>query len=89
MQYLLDLGQISIPTFQAAVRQVSSLSLLLRLDSVTRPGLTETQRQNLLAKCVDCGLVMTRQVAAEHRCEALEGNIKGDDGVLDLTGEID
>jgi len=82
-----NFAAIVIPTFQAPIQRVTPLSLLLQLDATTRPGLTEAQLRNLLAKCSGCGLVMTHRVAVDHQCAvyASEWAIGRDNEVLDLT----
>jgi len=58
-----------------------TLTLLMRLDSTERPGLTATQFKNLLAWC-RCGLVMTRRAYRLHICQDRPA-------VIDLTGDED
>ena len=60
---------------------VSDFSLFLKLDSYTEPGLSEVQFQNLFAKCLGCGLYMTRRTVDFHVCG-------GDGGSSSATGKV-
>jgi hypothetical protein len=71
----------SIATYARPVRLPdSALDRLLRLDSHTRPGLSEAEFNRLFAKC-DCGLLMTRRVFRNHVCAI----VQNPSAVIDLT----
>jgi hypothetical protein len=71
----------SIATYTRPVmRPDSALDRLLRLDSQTRPGLSEAEFNRLFAKC-DCGLIMTCRVFRNHVCAV----VRGPTAVIDLT----
>ena len=69
--------------------------LLLRLDSIIEPGLSEAEFYKLFAKCDACGLVMTRRVFQSHECAIIVVDsedeeeamliVDSDDEVVDLT----
>jgi hypothetical protein len=66
----------------------SVLDRLLRLDSWTRPGLSEPEFNRLFAKC-QCGLVTTRRVFRNHICPVAEAVIWNPPEVIDLTSDDD
>ena len=66
---------------------------LLRLDSVTQPGLSEREFRKLFARC-RCGKVTTRRVFKDHICLItaippividLTVSVNGNSTVIDLT----
>jgi hypothetical protein len=58
---------------------------LLKLDSFTRPGITEDEFRGFLTRCNDCELIMTRRMFEHHNCI---GKVeRGDTEVIDLTIE--
>jgi len=65
----------------------TSFDRLLRLDSFTRPGLTEDEFRGFLTQCNGCELIMTRRMFERHNCV---GKVKRRDmEVIDLTAEHD
>ncbi|OAX32109.1 hypothetical protein K503DRAFT_787415 [Rhizopogon vinicolor AM-OR11-026] len=60
---------------------------LLRLDSFTRPGLTEDEFHGFLTRCNGCELIMTRRMFECHNCVGKAE--RGDVEVIDLTTEDD
>ncbi|KAG2741805.1 hypothetical protein P692DRAFT_20880194 [Suillus brevipes Sb2] len=60
---------------------------LMKLDSFSRPGLTEAEFQHFLTRCNGCDLIMTRRMFERHDCvgNTKEGNT--DSEVIDLTTE--
>lgn len=82
----------SIVTYERPVRRFESvLDRLLRLDSFTRPGLSEPEFNRLFAKC-HCGLVMTRRVFRNHICAlAMVGVVAHSNrpAIIDLTSDGD
>ncbi|KAG1876146.1 hypothetical protein C8R48DRAFT_768991 [Suillus tomentosus] len=56
---------------------------LMKLDSFTRPGLTQGEFRRFLTRCNCCELVMTRRMFERHECVGREG--KGDPEIIDLT----
>jgi hypothetical protein len=86
---------VLVSTVPAPMRQPpSALSLLFRLDDVSRPGLTKRQVRKLLVRCT-CGLIMMRRRFQKHDCrdgdivDLTEGEEDGSDvseeSVIDLT----
>ena len=59
------------------------MSLLMRLDDVSAPGLPENIFVNLFLKCRKCGYVMTKRVFHHHTC--LEIHSPSNRDILDLT----
>lgn len=60
---------------------------LLKLDSFSRPGLTEDQFRHFLTRCRGCELIMTRRMFEHHDCV---GKVeRAENEVIDLTGEDD
>ena len=59
--------------------------LLLRMDSVVKPGITAVELQDLLAKCGACGIIATRRVFRSHEC-VMEVEKAA---IIDLTGDDD
>ncbi|KAG2049881.1 hypothetical protein BDR06DRAFT_1011811 [Suillus hirtellus] len=57
---------------------------LLKLDSFTRPGLTEGEFRHFLTRCNGCELIMTRRMFELHNCV---GRAEADTEVIDLTTE--
>ena len=57
----------------------------MRLDSFTRPGLTEDEFRGFLTRCSDCELIMTRRMFERHNCAGKAE--KRDVEVIDLTTE--
>jgi len=56
-------------------------SLLLQLDEIKEPGLTEEQFRDLFWKCRKCPTYMTRRATVFHKCK------KANPEVIDLTNE--
>jgi hypothetical protein len=56
---------------------------LLRLDTSSRPGLSESEFRMLFAKCV-CGMIMTRRVFSGHICATA---VPAPPAVIDLTSD--
>jgi hypothetical protein len=56
-----------VTTFKPSYRY--TLSLVMRLDSYTNPGLTEEEFLGLIAKCLGCGRYMTRRTIDQHECQ--------------------
>jgi hypothetical protein len=83
-----DVDISAIPTFYPP--DLSDFSLFLQLDSYTKPGLSEAHFQNLFAKCLGCGLYMTRRTVQFHVCSG-DGGSSSATGeeleVIDLTGD--
>jgi hypothetical protein len=46
--------------------------LLMRLDEIVNPGLTEEQFYGLFARCDRCGLITTRRAFQSHSCVMAE-----------------
>ena len=65
---------------------VASFDLLLQLDSVVKPGITEEEFEQLFARCRVCRHYMTRRMTTFHECKAM-GRVNLAD-VIDLTEEI-
>ena len=63
-----------------------SFSLLLQLDDIKDPGVSEDIFQDLFLKCRKCRRHMTRRATIFHTCPAAEteGNIVE---VIDLTNQ--
>ncbi|KAG1842300.1 hypothetical protein C8R48DRAFT_679051 [Suillus tomentosus] len=60
---------------------------LLRLDSFSRPGLTEEEFRHFLTRCYGCELIMTRRIFERHTCL---GKVEmGEVEIIDLTTEDD
>jgi hypothetical protein len=57
-------------------------SLLLQLDDITQPGLSEEKFRDLFSKCRKCDATMTRRVTVFHHCKA-----GANPEVIDLTNE--
>ena len=77
----------SIVTFERPVmRPETAFDRLLRLDSWTRPGLSEAEFNRLFAKC-HCGLVMTRRVFRNHICAMAAAAARNPPVVIDLTSD--
>jgi hypothetical protein len=72
-----------IPTFPPESEPGDNFSLLLQLDDITTPGLTEDVFRELFVMCRKCRKYMTRNVTIFHKCEA----IRRDVSVIDLTNE--
>ena|SRR5271170_1532556 len=64
------------------------LRQLLRLDSLTRPGLPDAEFSSLFAKC-RCGLVMTRRVFIGHVCAVAVVQKQHPATIIDLTSDND
>lgn len=62
------------------------LDRLIRLDSCTRPGLSEAEFRRLFAKC-RCGLVTTRRVFRAHVCTTETVIASNRPEIIDLTAE--
>jgi hypothetical protein len=58
---------------------------LLKLDSFTRPGLTEDEFRHFLTRCWGCELIMTRRVFERHDCVGKVN--RGGVEFIDLTVE--
>lgn len=92
-----DVQTTSIPTVDPYLHPVyeSGFSLLLRLDSLIEPGLSQAQFQRLFAKCMGCGLYMTRRAVDYHECsKTLVGDRIGSSStegkiIIDLTCDSD
>jgi hypothetical protein len=70
-----------IPAFTPESKS-DSFELLLQLDDISAPGLTEHVFQELFSKCRDCRKYMTRRTSNFHNCQhanAVE--------IIDLTNE--
>ena len=79
----------SITTYERPVRRSETvLDRLLRLDSWSRPGLSEPEFNRLFATC-RCGLVMTRRVFTNHICAMAEVAGWNQPIVIDLTSDAD
>lgn len=69
----------------------SDFLLLRRLDCFVKPGLSEVHFQNLFAKCLGCGLYMTRKAVGYHDCSGDAGSSSSTEEpeleVIDLTTE--
>jgi hypothetical protein len=52
-------------------KKASVLSLLMRLDEVSAPGLPEDLFADLFLKCRKCGYTMTKRVFHHHTCLAV------------------
>lgn len=63
--------------------KLSPFTLLMKLDSLSKLGLTMKQLKALLTWC-ECGLMMTKQVYEDHECM-----LDSDHKVIDLTLEPD
>lgn len=63
--------------------KLSPFTLLMKLDSLSEPGLTTKQLKALLTRC-ECGLTMTKRVYEDHECM-----LDSDREVIDLTLEPD
>jgi hypothetical protein len=75
-----------IPTFIPQTQTECSFSLLLRLDDIKDPGLSEDDFQELFFKCRKCRWLMTRRVTVFHDCSAARNNAQ-QVTVIDLTNE--
>jgi hypothetical protein len=64
---------------------VTSIELLLQLDSIVKPGILQEQFLQLFAKCRACRNVMTRRITAWHECEAKDLRRVSLADVIDLT----
>jgi hypothetical protein len=62
---------------------VAVFNLLLQLDSVVNPGITQAQFRELFANCDRCGLVMTRRTFQCHDCVPQEREFD----IIDLTAD--
>ncbi|KAG2752864.1 hypothetical protein P692DRAFT_20724237 [Suillus brevipes Sb2] len=60
---------------------------LLKLDSFSRPGLTDEEFRRFLTQCCGCQLIMTRRMFERHDCLGKED--AGEVEVIDLTTEDD
>ena len=83
----------SIPAYpRPPKRPEGAFDQLLRLDSLTRPGLSSAQFRELFTKCA-CGLIMTHRVFKEHMClqnSPIQANSSSIPAVvIDLTSESD
>ena len=58
-------------------------SLLLQLDDVSQPGISEDVFNELFLRCRHCGYHMTRRAAIFHKCK----QNRRDAEVIDLTNE--
>jgi hypothetical protein len=77
----------SIATYERPARTPRTvLDRLIRLDSCTRPGISEAEFHRLFVKC-RCGLVTTRRVFRAHVCAVPTGVIRNQPVVIDLTSE--
>ncbi|KAG1848814.1 hypothetical protein C8R48DRAFT_677193 [Suillus tomentosus] len=63
---------------------------LLKLDSFSRPGLTQAEFHHFLTRCNGCDLIMTRRMFERHDCvgSTRRGNSEETE-VIDLTTEDD
>jgi hypothetical protein len=68
-----------IPEQSSKNRTLLAYEHIMRLDSLTRPGLTKKQFEAVLRAC-PCGLVATRQMFDEHDCL-----VPDDVEIIDLT----
>ena len=57
--------------------------LLLQLDTVVNPGITEDQFKEMFAKCGKCGIITTMRVFRSHQCVRIAQDI------IDLTVDDD
>ena len=60
-----------------------NFSLLLQLDDIKKPGLTEDVFRELFIVCSECHKYMTRNTTIFHNCEAIHRDVS----VIDLTNK--
>jgi hypothetical protein len=77
----------SIPRYQPPEHMPSKtvFDKILRLDSLTQPGLPEADFKRLFVRC-GCGLVMTTRSFGIHRCLRV---LEKEPVIIDLTGDLD
>jgi hypothetical protein len=65
-----------------------SFSLLLQLDEIKDPGLSEEVFYELIVKCRKCRRHMTRRATIFHNCGATSQENATPVEVIDLTSEV-
>jgi hypothetical protein len=65
-----------VPEFIPEISEESVFGLLLQLDSISDPGVTEKVFKQLVVRCLVCRRHMTRRTTAFHHCPgAGEGSV--------------
>jgi hypothetical protein len=72
-----------IATFAPDTPSEDCFTLLLQLDDIKQPGLSEEKFRDLFWKCRKCDTTMTRRVTVFHNCDHAAANLE----VIDLTNE--
>lgn len=73
--------------FAPSDRSESYFGLLMQLDSISEPGVTEEVFRDLFSRCRTCRKYMTRRMTAFHHCEGTGETMGTGVDVIDLTQE--
>jgi hypothetical protein len=81
-QLVTDIDARVVRTYPAPILTPKEVfSLLLSLDSASRPGITSTEFESLFTRCHCCDLIMMQRIFESHDCVMEEAD------VIDLTME--
>jgi hypothetical protein len=64
-----------------SIREESYFGLLLQLDDISEPGVTEEVFQEMFSRCHGCRKYMTRRTTMFHHCKGRDAE------VIDLTNQ--
>ena len=84
LTYLVATTEVSaadVPHFRPAPIVENYFAILMQLDDISEPGVSEDVFRMLFIKCRGCGMYMTRRTSLFHNCKTV--NIE----VIDLTNE--
>jgi hypothetical protein len=77
-----------VPPFAPESVSGDSFSLLLQLDEIKDPGISEEEFNELFLKCRKCGWHMTRRATVFHKCAAVSQDHAMPVEVIDLTNDV-
>jgi hypothetical protein len=77
-----------VPSFALESVSGDSFSLLLQLDEIKDPGISEEMFNELFLKCRKCRTHMTWRATVFHKCAAVSQDNAVPVEVIDLTNEV-